>query len=361
MLFVFKFKSIFLLSRLTEQVRDIIGQPICTEKGSWLIAAGDWDFDYFDYDNYDWDKPKGNLAFNESNTTAKTTSSTPLKSAKTARTTSDYEEETEELNKKPIHIPKLTLSKPIFNILDIAVNVVFTVDFVLRIFSCPSLRLYFSSVINVLDALALISTYIYVIIVSVERKYLYEPSPSVILLNFAQVFRALRLFRVVKNVRASKVLAFSLKSDVKDMTLLITLLFVGVSTFAYLIYFAEPRNTVQSVPKAWYWAIVTMTTVGYGDISPTTGLGMLISSLCAISGVLLLSITLPMFVNNFLTLYQYSCVNESIERKRDMKTETKKCTEIVDLDDLKRSNCSETDLPPSYRSPRNNSLADVKK
>jgi hypothetical protein len=65
-----------------------------------------------------------------------------------------------------------------------------------------------------------------------------------------------------------------------------------------------------------------MTTVGYGDISPETGLGRVVSSICAICGVLLLAVTLPMFVNNFLTLYQYSCVNESIEKWRNVKQMT---------------------------------------
>ena len=335
------------------QIRIILGNPDCSGGSTWLLA--DWDpddmVDLFSYDWKSWDDDDDLKHKNETKKTAKTT--TPPSKASTTTAVWDYENE----SKKPekIHIPKLDVPKPIFIIMDTAVNAIFTVDFLLRIFSCTSLRLYFLSVINVLDALALLATYIYVIIVSVESKYKYEKTALLLFLDFAQVFRTLRLFRVVKNVRASKVLAYSLSRDIRDMSLLVTLLFVGVTTFAYLIFFAEKKDTVVSVPHAWYWAIVTMTTVGYGDISPRTGLGRFFASLCAVSGVLLLSITLPMFVNNFLTLYQYSCVNESLENRKKskehkIKTEKIKCKEIDDGG--KVCDHSENDRPPSYKTPR---------
>lgn len=218
--------------------------------------------------------------------------------------------------RKTVDIPDLTVPKLPFAILDIIINAFFTIDLVLRLVTCPSVRCYFLSIINIFDALALLACYIFVIIVSVHKEYFYKESAWVNLLEFAQVFRVMRLFRVVKNVRASRVLAYSLTQNVRDMTLLITLLFVGISTFACLFYYAESPKTIESIPNAWYWAIITMTTVGYGDISPQTRVGRVISSICAICGVLLLAVALPMFVNNFLTLYQYSCVTESIEKRK---------------------------------------------
>ncbi|XP_053378587.1 potassium voltage-gated channel protein egl-36-like [Mercenaria mercenaria] len=111
---------------------------------------------------------------------------------------------------------------------------------------------------------------------------------------------------------------------------------------------------VVSIPNAWYWAIVTMTTVGYGDISPESGFGRVIASLCAVSGVLLLSITLPMFVNNFLTYYQYSCVNESIEKRKKEKQTEMSVKEMKDAENETKDNheyisdLTDIDRPPSY-------------
>ncbi|XP_052761191.1 potassium voltage-gated channel subfamily B member 1-like [Mya arenaria] len=134
-------------------------------------------------------------------------------------------------------------------------------------------------------------------------------------LNYFQIFRTLRMIRLVSNLRASRVLVFSIRQNIKDMMLLGLLLTVAVSVTGHLIYFMEDPETIGSVPNAWYWAVITLTTVGYGDISPVTCLGKILASLMAISGVLLLAVTVPTFVNNFLTLYQYACLDDYIGSK----------------------------------------------
>ncbi|XP_053379401.1 potassium voltage-gated channel protein Shaw-like [Mercenaria mercenaria] len=358
-----------------DKVKETLGNPDCSTTGSWP-GGGSWydeevDFDFYDWDYYEfswgyfwealediphgfWESPVLNTTTAEPHSQSNSTSTTGASSTQSTVTPSvyDYASMLQNFSKeKPvrrtIYVPDLTVPKYPFFILEIIISIFFTVDFILRLVSCPSLRRYFLSIINVLDAFALFSCYVHIIIVSVEKEYRYKDSVWLNLLDFAQVFRALRLFRVVKNVRASKVLAYSLKQDVRDMTLLVMLLFVGISTFACLFYFAESRETIPSIPNAWYWAIVTMTTVGYGDISPQTGIGRVIASICAICGVLLLAITLPMFVNNFLTLYQYSCVNESIEKRKGQK-------KVDDVIGSKANDLIVTDVdkPPAYETPK---------
>ncbi|WAR15076.1 KCNB1-like protein [Mya arenaria] len=138
---------------------------------------------------------------------------------------------------------------------------------------------------------------------------------TLMFLNYFQIFRTLRMIRLVSNLRASRVLVFSIRQNIKDMMLLGLLLTVAVSVTGHLIYFMEDPETIGSVPNAWYWAVITLTTVGYGDISPVTCLGKILASLMAISGVLLLAVTVPTFVNNFLTLYQYACLDDYIGSK----------------------------------------------
>ena len=219
-------------------------------------------------------------------------------------------------NSSTIHDPPV-LRTPIFILvaLDYIPAAFFTIDFIVRFVCCPSKRKFVTSLLNIVDIVALVGFYIYVLYLATEKEHKYKHS-WVKLFHFLQVLRIMRLFRVVKHLRASRVLAFSLKQNLKDMALLAMLLLIFTCFTANLIYFIEDHKVISSVPSAWYWSIITLTTVGYGDIAPITGGGRALACVMSICGVLLLAITLPMFVNNFLTLYQYAYLDDFIEDKK---------------------------------------------
>lgn len=103
--------------------------------------------------------------------------------------------------------------------------------------------------------------------------------------------------------------------------LLIFFLVIGIVIFASLVYYAEriqynPRNDFTSIPVGMWWAIETMTTVGYGDMVPRTYVGMFVGSFCALTGVLTIALPVPVIVSNFALFYSHTQARAKLPKKR---------------------------------------------
>jgi hypothetical protein len=103
------------------------------------------------------------------------------------------------------------------------------------------------------------------------------------------------------------------RASAKELTLLVFFLALGIVVFASLVYYAEriqanPKNDFNSIPLGLWWALVTMTTVGYGDMTPKTYMGMFVGALCALGGVLTIALPVPVIVSNFTMYYSHTQV-----------------------------------------------------
>ncbi|XP_077054041.1 potassium voltage-gated channel subfamily A member 2 [Siphateles boraxobius] len=196
-----------------------------------------------------------------------------------------------------------------FFILETLCIIWFSFEFLVRFFACPSKASFFVNIMNMIDVVAIIPYFITLGTELAEKPEEVPQGQQAMSLAILRVIRLVRVFRIFKLSRHSKglqILGQTLKASMRELGLLIFFLFIGVILFSSAVYFAEadePESQFYSIPDAFWWAVVTMTTVGYGDMVPTTIGGKIVGSLCAIAGVLTIALPVPVIVSNFNYFY----------------------------------------------------------
>lgn len=221
----------------------------------------------------------------------------------------------------------------------------FSFELLVRFFSCPSKTSFSKNIMNIIDIVAIIPYFITVGTELAERET--SSGQQAMPLAILRVIRLVRVFRIFKLSRHSKglqILGQTLKASMRELGLLIFFLFIGVILFSSAVYFAEaddPRSSFISIPNAFWWAVVTMTTVGYGDMHPVTIGGKIVGSLCAIAGVLTIALPVPVIVSNFNYFYH----RETDGEEQTQSARTGSC-EHLPSEGLRRS-CSSSSLSKS--------------
>ena len=207
--------------------------------------------------------------------------------------------------------------------------VYFTIEIVCRLLCFPLPWKQFITFLNMVDIFALLVMYMSLIANEIDTKEKYKDNSYHDVVHSLQIIRVFRLFRLVKNISGFRIIVYTVKQSLLDLFLMLLCLFTAVLLFSSMAYFSRDP-AFKSIPDASWWALITLTTVGYGDISPTTLLGKIIGSACAVSGVCLLAILIPILVNNFLLFYSHSIALERREKIGKNKSFTKYSSIVPD-------------------------------
>ncbi|XP_065742864.1 potassium voltage-gated channel subfamily A member 5 [Phocoena phocoena] len=204
-----------------------------------------------------------------------------------------------------------TLADPFF-IVETTCVIWFTFELLVRFFACPSKAEFSRNIMNIIDVVAIFPYFITLGTELVQQQpgggggQNGQQAMSLAILRVIRLVRVFRIFKLSRHSKGLQILGKTLQASMRELGLLIFFLFIGVILFSSAVYFAEADNQethFSSIPDAFWWAVVTMTTVGYGDMRPVTVGGKIVGSLCAIAGVLTIALPVPVIVSNFNYFY----------------------------------------------------------
>jgi len=164
----------------------------------------------------------------------------------------------------------------LFTRLEWIFTVLFTLEYIARIISIGKPIKYIFSFYGVVDLISLLPTYLALI---------FPPAFSLVDIRTIRLLRIFRILKLTRYMRASRILAEAIKNSGAKIGVFLLVVLTIVIIAGTLMYLIEGEEYgFNNIPHSIYWAIVTLTTVGYGDISPSTPLGQVIASIIMIMG-----------------------------------------------------------------------------
>ena len=162
------------------------------------------------------------------------------------------------------------------NIIEWGLTILFSIEYITRIISIKKPLKYIFSFYGLIDLLSILPTYLGLFITGASSM------AAIRSIRLLRVFRILKLARYLKEAKAFKSILIAMRPKIIVFLVAIFSIVTIMGTIIYMI--EDPKDGFTSIPRCVYWAVVTLTTVGYGDIAPQTVLGQVFASLIMVMG-----------------------------------------------------------------------------
>ncbi|XP_042251879.1 potassium voltage-gated channel subfamily V member 2 [Thunnus albacares] len=192
----------------------------------------------------------------------------------------------------------------------------FTLEYLLRLVSTPDLKRFGSSVLNTVDLIAILPHYLQMGLECFEDKDMHLHSGDIETVGrvgkvgqVLRIMRLMRIFRILKLARHStglRAFGFTLRQCYQQVGCLLLFIAMGIFMFSAMVYTVEHdvyNTNFTSMPHAWWWAAVSISTVGYGDMFPETNLGRIFAFACISFGIILNGMPISVLYNKFSDYY----------------------------------------------------------
>jgi voltage-gated potassium channel len=162
-------------------------------------------------------------------------------------------------------------------------TIFFTIEYALRLYCVNKPLKYATSFFGVVDLLAILPTYISLILAGAQ---------ALLVIRILRLLRIFRVFKLVRYMRQGRVILAAMRNSGPKIAVFILFVLLLVTIFGSIMYLVEggTNEGFDSIPRSIYWAIVTLTTVGYGDISPVTSFGQFIAAAIMILGYSIIAV-----------------------------------------------------------------------
>ena len=198
----------------------------------------------------------------------------------------------------------------------------FLMEYLIRLLVAPNRCKFILSLFGLVD-LAAIAPYFITVGMYGWKSERYHQVTSFSVIRIIRLFRVIRVFKLSRYSDGLKLVGKAFKGTWRTFMSLMLFVVMVVVVFSSFLFYAEGPQSVSSILESFYWAFITMTTVGYGDIVPRTIMGKLTASACMVFGiVLLLILPVPVFVTHFNRLYVEQVSSEKKLEQERLKIET---------------------------------------
>jgi voltage-gated potassium channel len=165
----------------------------------------------------------------------------------------------------------------LFNAIEWVFTIIFTLEFFLRLYTAPDRIRYLTSFFGIVDLLSILPTYIGIFLPGKQ---------SLLIIRILRLLRMFRIFKMGHFVNEGAVVISALKASRVKIVVFVTFILICSVFMGAMMYMIEQdiNPNIQNIPEGIYWAIVTLTTVGYGDSIPITPLGKMLATIVMIMG-----------------------------------------------------------------------------